>query len=211
MDPSGMDPDQRRAVADALYERAERILERIEERYGPAPRREPAHHVAPEYAPETFPPSVDAQLERIAGIAGVLVTDEDDRVLVVDVTYNDVDWQTPGGAVEPGDSLPETARKETREETGLEITIDGLLYTRRAEVEYDPTVAETPTIPMAVFTGRPIGGRLESGGNVLPDGRDEIADVAWFAPERLPEGTLDREWILAHVGGERSPRSTDSV
>lgn len=200
-----MDPADRRAVAEALGERAERRLERIEAQFDPAPRRPPIEYPAPDYAPDSFPSSVEAQYERIAGIAGALVRDDDGRIACVDVSYADTAWQTPGGAVEPGDSLPETARKETREECGLEIELDGLLYTRIAEVEYDPTVPETPVIPVAIFTGRPVGGRLVTAGNRLPDGRDEIADAAWFDPEDLPSGTLDREWILAHCRGQPLP------
>jgi 8-oxo-dGTP pyrophosphatase MutT (NUDIX family) len=120
------------------------------------------------------------------------------RVLCVDVTNGDVPWQTPGGAVEPGETLPETARKETREETGIEIALTGLADTRWVEILYDDAVPETVVLPMAVFTADPVGGALESGGNTLPDGRDEITDVAWFEPGTLPEGTLDREWLVEY-------------
>lgn len=191
-----MDPDERRAIADALRERAETMLAEVHEQFGDAPRRDPLSSSTPDYMPDTFPSSVDEQMSRLAGIAGAWITDGDGRVLCVDVTYTDLTWQTPGGAVERGDSLPETARTEVREETGIETVLDGLAYTRLAELEYDPSVPESPVVPVAVFTGRRVGGSLESGGNTLPDGRDEIADVAWFAPDELPKGTLDREWIV---------------
>lgn len=204
-----MGTEARRAVSDALRERARTILEGVEAAFGPTTRRDPLRYGAPDHAPGTFPDSVVTQCQRIAGIAGALVTDEAGRVACVDVSYADVDWQTPGGAVEPGDSLAETARRETREETGLTVALDGLLYTRLVEVTYDPGVPETPTIPMAVFTGRPTGGRLAPGDIVLPDGREEIADAAWFDPASLPDGTLDREWILAHCRSDRPPGSTE--
>lgn len=199
-----MDADERRAVAAALRERAESILSTVDDRFGPAPRREPLDYPAPDHAPDTFPSSVEEQLDRLAGIAGAWIADDDGRILCVDVTYVDVPWQTPGGAVEPGDSLPETAGKEVREETGLEVALTGLAYTRIAELEYDPEVPETPTVPVAVFTGEPVGGQLESGGNTLPDGRDEIADVDWFGPRELPAGTLDRKWLVEYWGEEGS-------
>lgn len=191
-----MDAEQRRAVRVALRERAESRLAAVTEQFGDAPRREPLHFPVPEYGADTFPETVDEQLERIAGVGGALVTDDDGRVLCVDVSYNDNAWESPGGAVEPGDSLPETARKEVREETGVEVELTGLLYTRL--VAYDYGHPEVAYLPMAVFTAEPVGGTLTAGGNTLPDGRDEIADVAWFEPGELPEGTLDREWILAY-------------
>lgn len=194
-----MDSEARRAVATDLRERAEDALADVHERFGDAPRRDPLHFPARPHDPDAFPSSVEEQLERIAGVAGALVTDEDGRVLCVDVGYNDVDWQTPGGAVEPGDSLVETAHKEVAEETGVEVELTGLLYTRIVEVDYgEPEVAP---LPMAVFTARKVGGSLRVPTRTIPDGRDEIADVSWFDPDELPAGTLDRDWIVEYCEG----------
>jgi ADP-ribose pyrophosphatase YjhB (NUDIX family) len=52
--------------------------------------------------------------------AGMLVVDGNHRLLLLERT--DVDcWGLPGGAVELGESVEKAARRETREETGLEI------------------------------------------------------------------------------------------
>lgn len=195
-----MDAEERRVVADALRERADAALAEVHERFGDAPRRDPLHFPARHHDPDEFPSSVEEQLDVLAGIAGALVRDDDGQVLCVDVGYNDVDWQTPGGAVEPGDTLVETAHKEVIEETGVEIELTGLLYTRLVEHDYgEPEVA---TLPMAVFTARKTGGSLRVPDRTIPDGRDEIADVAWFGPVELPGGTLDREWIVEHCEGD---------
>lgn len=198
-----MDPERRSTVAEALRERAGAALADVREQFGDAPRRDPLpfsrHH-----DPDAFPATVAEQVERIGGIAGALVTDDAGRVLCVDVGFNDLDWQTPGGAVEPGDSLAETARRETREETGVEAALTGLLYTRL--VEYDYGEPEPATLPMAVFTGRQVGGSLRVPDRTIPDGRDEIADVRWFGVDDLPETTLDYEWVLAHCEGRAPPR-----
>lgn len=195
-----MDADQR-AVADALRERAERMLADATDRYGDAPRRDPLAY-SRHHDPDVFPRSVDEQVDRIGGIGGAVVRD-DDRVLCVDVAYNERDWQTPGGAVEPGDSLAETARKEVREETGVDVELTGVLYTRLVHYDYDDP--EPATLPMAVFTGRKAGGRARVPDRTIPDGREEIADVRWFQPDDLPASTLDYEWIRAHCDGRSRP------
>jgi 8-oxo-dGTP diphosphatase len=57
--------------------------------------------------------------ERRIGAAAVIL-DHAGRVLLVHHSYGALDWQLPGGASEPGESIVETAVRELREETGLE-------------------------------------------------------------------------------------------
>lgn len=197
-----MDPGRRVAVADALRERAEHALADVEATYGPAPRREPLTY-ARDHDPDAFPRSVAEQVERLAGIAGALVTDDAGRAVCVDVNYTDAEWQTPSGAVDPGDSLAETAYKEVREETGPAVELTGLLYTR--QVAYDYGTPEPATLPMVVFTARRVGGETRVPERTISDGRQEIADVRWFSPENLPETTLDYAWIVADRSGEPPP------
>jgi 8-oxo-dGTP pyrophosphatase MutT (NUDIX family) len=52
--------------------------------------------------------------------AGVLLLDAHNRLLLQHRTDSH-DWSTPGGACELGESLEETARRELKEETGLEV------------------------------------------------------------------------------------------
>ncbi|HET6381224.1 MAG TPA: NUDIX hydrolase [candidate division Zixibacteria bacterium] len=58
--------------------------------------------------------------------AGVLITDSMGRVLLVQPSYKPT-WEIPGGVVEAGESPRGTARRELREELGLEIGIGQLL------------------------------------------------------------------------------------
>ncbi|MFD0286621.1 NUDIX hydrolase [Streptomyces lutosisoli] len=53
--------------------------------------------------------------------AGVLLFDEQDRVLLVDPTYK-AGWEFPGGVVEPGEAPARAGMREVIEETG--ITLD---------------------------------------------------------------------------------------
>ena len=52
--------------------------------------------------------------------ATVLIFDIEKRLLLLKRTDNEC-WGPPGGAVEPGEIVEEAARRETLEETGLEI------------------------------------------------------------------------------------------
>ena len=52
------------------------------------------------------------------GAAAVIVTEG--NVLLVRHTYGRFNWEIPGGASEPGESVVETAIREVREEAGVE-------------------------------------------------------------------------------------------
>ena len=52
--------------------------------------------------------------------ATVLITDFKGKLLLMRRRDNNC-WGVPGGSMEPGESLEQTAQRETREETGLEI------------------------------------------------------------------------------------------
>ena len=52
--------------------------------------------------------------------ATALIFDENGRLLLLRRSDNGL-WCPPGGMMEPGETLEETVRRETREETGIEI------------------------------------------------------------------------------------------
>ncbi|MDT9701299.1 NUDIX domain-containing protein [Streptomyces sp. P17] len=52
--------------------------------------------------------------------AGVLLFDEQDRVLLVDPTYK-AGWEFPGGVVEPGEAPARAGMREVTEETGIRL------------------------------------------------------------------------------------------
>ncbi|MFE9674022.1 NUDIX domain-containing protein [Streptomyces sp. NPDC006259] len=52
--------------------------------------------------------------------AGVLLFDEQDRVLLVDPTYKP-GWEFPGGVVEPGEAPARAGMREVEEETGVRL------------------------------------------------------------------------------------------
>ncbi|AIE80308.1 Nudix hydrolase family protein [Bacillus cereus] len=59
-------------------------------------------------------------------VTGILI--EDEKVLLVKQRVANRNWSLPGGRVENGETLEEAVIREMREETGLEVNIQKLLY-----------------------------------------------------------------------------------
>ena len=90
------------------------------------------------------------------------------------------------GAVDLGESLPQAAVRETKEETGVDCEVTGLsgiytdprhviLYTSNGEVRQEFSI---------VLTARATGGE--------PTPSDESLDVLWVAPEDVGTYRMDR-------------------
>lgn len=94
-----------------------------------------------------------ASLPKVYASGAVLLRDEHDRVLIEKPGYRD-HWLLPGGHVDPDEDVRMTARREVREELGLEIEVGRLL-----------TVDWLPALPEA---GRPMGVHFVFDGGVLP-------------------------------------------
>lgn len=80
-------------------------------------------------------------------------------------------WDIPGGFCEVDEHPAETAIREAREETGLEIELTGLLGLWLDEYAGSATLN-------VYYLARPLTRRLEPG--------DDADGAAWFAPNALP-------------------------
>ena len=58
--------------------------------------------------------------------ANVIVVNDQDEILMIRRTDND-NWAVPGGGMDPGESITDTAVRETEEETGITCEITGLV------------------------------------------------------------------------------------
>ncbi len=70
--------------------------------------------------------------------AGVIVENDDNGVLLVQEGKEKVEglWNIPSGGHEPGETIRETAVRETKEETGLKVELTGMvgLYYKDSQV-----------------------------------------------------------------------------
>ncbi|KLL11595.1 MULTISPECIES: NUDIX hydrolase [Protofrankia] len=91
-----------------------------------------------------------------------VVTDPDGRILMVHKTDNDL-WALPGGGMDLGESITDAAIRETKEETGIDIEVTGLIgvYTNpRHVLAYDD--GEVRQQFSLCFTTRMLGGTLRT-------------------------------------------------
>lgn len=97
----------------------------------------------------------------------------DGRVLLVKENYGSRRFGLPGGRIEPNERPRDAAKRETREETGLEVTVRDLIgvyvIVGRTQVAGFVYLAE-----------------VDSGEAVVPP-TGEIAELGWYDPADLPE------------------------
>jgi ADP-ribose pyrophosphatase YjhB (NUDIX family) len=107
--------------------------------------------------------------------AGILVRDGEDRVLLVRRKFEPFKglWTMPAGFIEYDEEAAQTAVRELREETGLDIGID-----RTFAIESCRDDPRGNTI-LVLFEGHVRGGELEAG--------DDADEVGFFSLDSLPE------------------------
>lgn len=112
--------------------------------------------------------------------AASVILDDRRRVLLVHHNYGRHNWEIPGGISEAGESAEMTARREAREELGVEIIIEAL----------------TGVYWEAAWRGH--GGhhfvfraRLTNGAPPRAADPQEIADFGWFSFDGLPRPISD--------------------
>ena len=123
-------------------------------------------------------------------VAAVCVIAREGRVLMIrratDLGYGL--WSLPGGFVDRGEVVESAAAREAWEETGLEVTVTGLLGL--FSLTGDPVI-------VAAFTARETGGILAPG--------PEALETAFFPPNALPELAFSRDTEILARWQNKSP------
>ena len=129
--------------------------------------------------------------------ARVMVFDEAGRVLLIRCVAMRRDgafafWLTPGGEIEADESPMEAARRELREELGLEVEVVGPVYTEANQFEHRREMRENVDF---VFTAR-----CAAEGPVLRGVTEaEIAlmkEIRWWTVEEVEAAIADGERIF---------------
>ncbi len=122
--------------------------------------------------------------------AACAVLDDSGRVLLQRRGDVHRPWGLPGGAMELGETLQETAVRETREETGLDVRPDELLgvYTGPLHTYSNGDVVQAVVV---VLLATQVGGRLSIDGA-------ETVDLEWFNVEDLPTPIFEPHEPMLH-------------
>ncbi len=140
---------------------------------------------------------------RSVSVAVGLVFDDHGKVMLARTTYGTCSVGPPGGHIEQGESPVAAARREFNEETGFEIHVERLVGI------YSFTERDHEAVVYA-FLCSIVGGELRIQ-------TDEISEVVWSDPRKLPEpadlvgplaiaDALDHNWGVVREGLVWRPR-----
>lgn len=132
-----------------------------------------------------------------------MILDASGRVLLVRHAYGRLNWELPGGASEPGESVVETALRELREEVGVEA-VAGQLTGIYWDSEYDAhhlvfrcRLADnaTPVASSAEISACDYWSPEELPRPISDFTTRRIKDALADAPQLLPASITPRTWL----------------
>lgn len=103
----------------------------------------------------------------------LVVVYHEDRFLLVHERKFGQTWYLPAGRVDAGELLADAARRETREETGIEIVLEGIL-----RIEHTP--APDSTRLRVIFVARPAA---DTPPKTRPD--EHSLGAGWFTLDEI--------------------------
>ena len=121
----------------------------------------------------------------------------DGALLLVRLSYRK-SWGLPGGLLQRGEDPADAARREVREESGLEVDLLG-----------EPAVVVDPPAQRIdiVYRARPAAGADPS---AVATSSAEIVELAWFPPDELPDLQFEASGAIMAVARQTvsRPRTT---
>ncbi len=118
-------------------------------------------------------------------ITGILI--ENNKILLVQQKLSDKrNWSLPGGRLERGETLSQGLIREMKEETGLDVEIDRMLY-------LCDVAASSNTILHITFLIKRIGGEIELPSNEFDE--NPIHDVKFVPISELVQYGFSEKFI----------------
>lgn len=123
---------------------------------------------------------------------GAFITHEGRTLLIREARWNEDElWISPGGLLETGETHAEGASREVREETGIEVELDGLAAIREKTYIHEDDMDRRYDFRFAMFDATPRTTEFATDPGL--DGED-IRAVEWF--DSLPENTYERDLLV---------------
>jgi 8-oxo-dGTP pyrophosphatase MutT (NUDIX family) len=110
-----------------------------------------------------------------------ILRDDQNRVLLIRFVLPNMNfWATPGGGVEPGETLLETANRELQEELGIAVALEGPIHTATGIFEFEGELIENTD---HFFHGHWNGTPRLSGVTAIESAA--LTEARWWAVEEL--------------------------
>jgi 8-oxo-dGTP pyrophosphatase MutT (NUDIX family) len=150
--------------------------------------------------PAVIAPEESARRAAVALILRVGASDVVELLMIKRAAYEGDPWSghiaLPGGRSEPGDrSLEETAIRETREETAVDLARDGWTLGRLDDLK--PGTVVLPRLVITPFVG------VLGGESPVVVSSPEVAEAFWVPLSALRDPNASREVVLELAGGPR--------
>lgn len=114
----------------------------------------------------------------LVGVGGFV--HKEGKVLLIKRKFdpNKGKWALPGGLLELGEDPEEAAKREVREETGLEVSVEGLLQVANEVIKDDSGRVKYHFV-LVDYLMKPLGDRITL--------NEESEEFGWFAPGAVEE------------------------
>ena len=124
-----------------------------------------------------------------------MIFDDQGRILLCEHTYRKYHpWGVPGGGLEYGERPEDGVRREVREETGLEVQVEKLLFAESSSNHHHISL---------IYLCKIVGGIFQP--------NYEISQTRFFSVDALPKLLSTEQALIERVANMRSPSHISSA